>query len=68
MRVQLASDTTLAAIRRQSRTILERHGFHQVREHGNHIVMQRVTDQGTTTVPVPEHRGNLRGNQRLERL
>ncbi|NOX53565.1 MAG: type II toxin-antitoxin system HicA family toxin [Planctomycetes bacterium] len=36
--------------------ILERHGFREVRRRGSHIVMQRVTDRGTTTVPVPDHR------------
>lgn len=36
--------------------ILERHLFREVRRRGSHIVMQRQTDQGTTTVPVPDHR------------
>lgn len=36
--------------------ILERHGFQQVRQRGSHIVTQRVTDEGTTTVPVPDHK------------
>jgi predicted RNA binding protein YcfA (HicA-like mRNA interferase family) len=36
--------------------ILERHEFARVRQRGSHIVMQRVTDAGTTTVPVPDHR------------
>jgi predicted RNA binding protein YcfA (HicA-like mRNA interferase family) len=36
--------------------ILERHGFTRVRQRGSHIVMQRVTDDGTTTVPVPDHK------------
>lgn len=35
--------------------ILERHGFARVRQRGSHIVMQRVTADGTTTVPVPNH-------------
>lgn len=35
--------------------ILERYGFQQVRQRGSHIVMQRVSDDGTTTVPVPDH-------------
>jgi predicted RNA binding protein YcfA (HicA-like mRNA interferase family) len=35
--------------------ILERHGFVRVRQRGSHIVMQRVTPDGTTTVPVPDH-------------
>ena len=36
--------------------ILESEGFRQVRQRGSHIVMQRRTDTGTTTVPVPNHR------------
>jgi predicted RNA binding protein YcfA (HicA-like mRNA interferase family) len=36
--------------------ILERHGFKRVRQRGSHIVMQRVTGSGTTTVPVPDHK------------
>ena len=36
--------------------ILERHGFVRVRQRGSHIVMQRVNADGTTTVPVPDHR------------
>lgn len=36
--------------------ILERHGFTRVRQRGSHIVMQRVTAEGTTTVPVPDHK------------
>jgi predicted RNA binding protein YcfA (HicA-like mRNA interferase family) len=36
--------------------ILERHGFVQVRQRGSHIVMQRKDDNGTTTVPVPDHK------------
>jgi predicted RNA binding protein YcfA (HicA-like mRNA interferase family) len=36
--------------------ILERHGFQEVRRRGSHIVMQRTGDEGTTTVPVPDHR------------
>lgn len=37
-------------------TILARHGFQEVRRRGSHIAMQRVNDEGTTTVPVPDHR------------
>ena len=40
--------------------ILKRHEFQQVRQRGSHIVMQRVTDEGTVTVPVPDH-DELRG-------
>lgn len=36
--------------------ILERYGFTRVRQRGSHIVMQRVTVDGTTTVPVPDHK------------
>ncbi len=35
--------------------ILEQHGFQRVRQRGSHVVMQRATDEGTTTVPVPDH-------------
>jgi predicted RNA binding protein YcfA (HicA-like mRNA interferase family) len=35
--------------------ILEKHGFREVRRRGSHVVMQRPTDAGTVTVPVPDH-------------
>jgi predicted RNA binding protein YcfA (HicA-like mRNA interferase family) len=35
--------------------ILERHGFARVRQRGSHVVMQRLTAEGTITVPVPDH-------------
>ncbi len=35
--------------------ILQQHGFTEVRRRGSHVVMQRRTVTGTTTVPVPEH-------------
>lgn len=35
--------------------ILEKHGFREVRRRGSHVVMQRRTDAGTITVPVPDH-------------
>lgn len=45
--------------------ILEAHGFREIRRRGSHIVMQRSTDAGTITVPVPDHpelkTGTLRG-------
>ena len=44
--------------------ILVRHGFAQVRRRGSHIVMQRTAPDGTTTVPVPEHREVRRGTLR----
>ena len=31
------------------------HGFQQVRQRGSHVVMQRATSTGTTSVPVPDH-------------
>ena len=36
-------------------SILEQHGFRIVRQRGSHMVMQRRTDTGTITVPVPDH-------------
>ncbi len=36
--------------------ILERHGFTRVRQRGSHIVMQRATPGGTTTIPVPDQK------------
>ncbi len=35
--------------------ILQHHGFSEVRRRGSHVVMQRRTVTGTTTVPVPDH-------------
>lgn len=35
--------------------ILEQHGFYIVRQRGSHIVIQRRTDLGTVTVPIPDH-------------
>ena len=40
---------------RQIRRILEQHGFQEIRQRGSHVVMQRRTDLGTITVPVPNH-------------
>jgi len=36
--------------------ILQQHGFVEVRQRGSHVVMQRRTDTGSVTVPVPDHR------------
>jgi Predicted periplasmic or secreted lipoprotein len=36
-------------------SILEEHGFAQIRKRGSHIVMQRRSDETTITVPVPDH-------------
>ncbi len=35
--------------------ILESHGFINVRQRGSHVVMQRRTETGTITVPIPTH-------------
>jgi len=37
------------------RTILEEHGFEVVRQRGSHMVMQKRSEEGTITVPVPDH-------------
>jgi len=37
------------------RRILEAHGFQLVRQRGSHMVMQKPEDDGTTTIPVPDH-------------
>jgi predicted RNA binding protein YcfA (HicA-like mRNA interferase family) len=44
--------------------LLERHGFIEVRRRGSHFVMQRVSDDGTTTVPVPDHKQVKKGTLR----
>lgn len=36
-------------------TLLRGAGFIEVRRRGSHIVMQKVTADGTITVPVPDH-------------
>jgi predicted RNA binding protein YcfA (HicA-like mRNA interferase family) len=36
--------------------ILQQYGFVEVRRRGSHVVMQRRTDTGSVTVPVPDHR------------
>ena len=36
--------------------LLGQHGFVGVRQKGSHRVMQKRTDSGTITVPVPLHR------------
>ena len=35
--------------------ILQGNGFTEVRRRGSHVVMQRRTETGTITLPVPEH-------------
>jgi predicted RNA binding protein YcfA (HicA-like mRNA interferase family) len=44
--------------------ILERHHFKRIRQKGSHIVMQRLDDNGTTTVPVPDHKELAKGTLR----
>jgi len=41
---------------REVRRILEQHGFVQVRQRGDHMVMQRQVPRSTITVPIPDHR------------
>jgi predicted RNA binding protein YcfA (HicA-like mRNA interferase family) len=41
---------------REACRILQQHGFVEVRRCGSHIVMQRRTDAGGVTVPIPDHR------------
>ncbi len=36
--------------------ILFRQGFKEVRRRGSHILMQKMTEDGTITVPVPDHK------------
>jgi len=41
---------------REACRILQQHGFVEVRRRGSHVVMQRRTDAGSVTVPIPDHR------------
>ena len=36
--------------------ILAKNNFCEVRRRGSHIIMQRHTTEGTTTVPIPNHK------------
>ena len=36
--------------------ILAKHDFNEIRQRGSHIVMQKRTPEGTTTVPIPIHK------------
>lgn len=36
--------------------ILSKAGFVEVRQRGSHVVMQKRTLEGTTTIPVPNHK------------
>lgn len=40
---------------RQVCKILEAEGFSAVRQRGSHVVMQKRSEDTTTTVPVPDH-------------
>ena len=35
--------------------ILAKHGFQQIRQKGSHIIMQKIIENSTITVPVPNH-------------
>ncbi|MGC9452205.1 MAG: type II toxin-antitoxin system HicA family toxin [Oceanipulchritudo sp.] len=37
-------------------SLLKQHGFAEVRQKGSHRIMQRSSDTGTITVPVPLHK------------
>jgi predicted RNA binding protein YcfA (HicA-like mRNA interferase family) len=37
------------------RRVLEAHGFQLVRQRGSHMVMQKSDDEGTITIPLPDH-------------
>jgi predicted RNA binding protein YcfA (HicA-like mRNA interferase family) len=37
-------------------TILEKHGFVEIRRRGSHIIMQLRLPNTTITVPVPDHK------------
>ncbi|MCL4266278.1 MAG: type II toxin-antitoxin system HicA family toxin [Anaerolineae bacterium] len=43
---------------------LERLGFEQVRQRGSHVVMKRVTPEGTTGCVIPLHREVAEGTLR----
>lgn len=36
--------------------ILSKHGFIKVRQKGSHVIMQKLTEDSTITVPVPMHK------------
>jgi len=40
---------------RELRRILEQHGFVLVRQKGSHMILQKRSDTGSRTVPVPDH-------------
>jgi len=36
--------------------ILSKHGFIKVRQKGSHVIMQKLTNDSTISVPVPMHK------------
>ncbi|MEM0967248.1 MAG: type II toxin-antitoxin system HicA family toxin [Verrucomicrobiota bacterium] len=53
-------------------TILEQNGFSRIRQRGSHVIMQKIGNNTTVTVPVPDHRelriGTLRSIIRQSQL
>lgn len=45
-------------------SILSKHGFHNVRQKGSHVIMQKVTVDTTITVPIPMHKELREGTLR----
>jgi predicted RNA binding protein YcfA (HicA-like mRNA interferase family) len=41
--------------------LLQAHGFSEVRRRGSHVVMQKRSEKGTITVPIPMHREMRKG-------
>ncbi|MBE0411065.1 MAG: type II toxin-antitoxin system HicA family toxin [Anaerolineales bacterium] len=40
---------------REACKILAQHGFSEVRRKGSHIIMQKILEDTTVTVPIPDH-------------
>lgn len=41
--------------------ILETYGFQLIRQKGSHLIMQKIIDEKTITVPVPNHKEIKKG-------
>ncbi|WP_133511523.1 type II toxin-antitoxin system HicA family toxin [Candidatus Thiosymbion oneisti] len=41
--------------------LLQRHGFQEVRKKGSHVIMQKLNNEISITVPVPDHKEIRRG-------
>jgi predicted RNA binding protein YcfA (HicA-like mRNA interferase family) len=41
---------------RQLMAILAQHGFQEIRQKGSHVIMQLTHDEGSISIPVPDHR------------